>query len=252
MKITVLITSVIDPQTKINLNSTRIRSFFNNRERLIQTIATVHSVYSCLPDAQVILCDGSSKSYEFFFKKAFPKICYIFSDDFQAKNFLASECFNKSAGECFLLLMARNYFFEDIQNSDFVLKISGRYLISNLNNKDFLNYPDGCYLFSKQKSSDIRSWVDESGFDWSLARHHNCPEIYPRIVLNTIIYGWHSMQTNSHFDRINLIYEQLQQDPYFDYDIENLLSRELFMENIIRTNWDYLGFNGASGEIVRG
>lgn len=252
METVVLITSVIMPEHGVRMENGSIRSVFVASERLIQTVATLHSIQLQLPNARIVLCDGSKPNYGEWFGDVFPELTYIHVESFDSDIALKiRSCGNKSLGECHLLIACDHICKDLIHEADHVIKVSGRYMVEGLNEEHVNALAQNCYYFPKQQDSDIRPWIDPDGVDWSLARHAHTPPTSPRIVLPTVIYGWGKMQTADHFERIKRIMIDLHNPAYKYYDIENLLARELAITPIVHTDWRYMGWNGPTGDFIR-
>lgn len=252
METVVLITSVIMPEHGVRMENGSIRSVFVASERLIQTVATLHSIQLQLPNARVVLCDASKPNYGEWFGNVFPELTYIHVESFDPIIALQiRSCGNKSIGECHLLIACDVVCNDLVREADRVIKVSGRYMFDGLNEDQLNTLPQGCYYFPRQQTSDIRSWVDADGVDWSLARNPAAHPDSPRIVLPTVIYGWGKQQTDAHFSRIKRILGDLHRPEYKFYDIENMLAREIASNLIVRTDWHYMGWNGPTGDFIR-
>lgn len=251
MKQVVLVTSTIQPDYAALMDNGSIRTAFTASERLIQTFATVHSIQSQLPAAEIVICDASQPNYGFEFGRAFPAVHFVHVESYEPDIAQAIRTRgNKSWGECQLLLACWHVCRDLIEDADFVLKFSGRYMAENL--QSFLRLPltPDCYVFGQEHPSDVRPWIDAYGIDWSLAKSIKYPT-QQRHVLHTVLYGWGKSQTLMHFERIKTILLDLHRPEYKFYDIENLLSRELAGQPILRTTWRYIGWNGVTGDFVR-
>lgn len=252
MKLVVLITSTILPELDAPLDTGSVRSAFIGSERLIQTVASLHSIQIQLPHAQVVLCDGSKPNYGEWFSTVFPELTYLHLESYDpAIAQTIRTCGNKSLGECHLMLGCWHICRDLIQNADFVLKLSGRYMVEHVKPEQFSTFPPDAYLFPPERPDDVRPWVDDRGFDWSLARNPEHPTEH-RHLLRTVFYGWGQTQTEAHFERIKQILFDLHRPEYQGYDIENLLSRELAGHRPLRRPpWHYLGWNGVTGDFIR-
>lgn len=252
METVVLITSVIMPEHGARMENGSIRSVFVASERLIQTVATLHSIQLQLPNARVVLCDASKPNYGEWFSTVFPELTYIHVESFDPVIALQiRSCGNKSMGECHLLIACDVICNDLVRGADHVIKVSGRYMFEGLNEKQLEAFPKNHYYFPKQHSSHIRPWIDPDGVDWSLAKNPAAPASDYRIVLPTVIYGWGKYQTKDHFERIKRILGDLHWPEYKYYDMENLLARELAVTPMVRTDWHYMGWNGPTGDFIR-
>lgn len=251
MSVLVVITSVIKPELEEWIKHGGIHSTFTSSERLYQTIATLHSLRLQLPEAQLLLVDGSIPDYRSQLCQAVPELTYLHLETLDPKAAAAVRSSgSKSVGECQLMLSAWQFQQELFLNTDFVLKASGRYLFENLRPQAFEQYDLGSYLFPPHDPSDIRSWQDDQGRDLYLATRRR-PRPLARIVLPTVLYGWGHYQTLDHFVRLERIMQDLYRPEYYIYDIENLLARELEGEPVFCTDWHYFGWNGESGVFLR-
>jgi hypothetical protein len=255
MRKVILITSVVYPDEESKLEHGSIRSMFTPSERLIQTVATFHSLTLQQPDAQLLFCDASIPDFAEFFRMFFPTcgFLHLHKVDPTLAHRVRS-CDNKTVGECSMLLALWQAFRDRIEAADFVLKATGRYMYENLHSGYFKPENLNKYLFQEEQPSDVRDWVDHRGFDWSLARSPKNPTS-KRHVLRTILYGFGRFKTVKFFAGLVEVLFKLDQPDYKIYDIENLLpcvlAEDIANKDMVRTDWRCLGWNGVTGSFFR-
>lgn len=254
MRKAILVTSVIAPEMELPLNLGNRRSAFTIRERLIQTVSTLHSLTIQQGDAQIYFCDASEPDYSEFFDQYYPNVKYL---HLQATDpTLAAEVrtvANKSIGEAHMVLSLWDVYRKELLEADFIIKATGRYFYENLHNEYFTAENLDKFLFTYH-STDQRPWIDHEGFDWSLAKNLLNPTEY-RHVLRTTLYGFGRKQTLRYFKAVKELMFKLYRPQYTLYDVENLLACELGYElasnQFVRVNWQYLGWNSVSGEFIK-
>ena len=251
----ILVTSVIYPDNASKLEHGSIRSIFRPSERLIQTVATFHSLMLQQPDAQILFCDGSIPNFADFFSKFFPTCGFLHLQ--QVNPDLAQRvrsCENKTVGECCMLLALWQAFRTQIESADFVLKATGRYMYENLHNGYFQLEDLNKYFFQEEHPSDVRDWIDPQGFNWALARIPKNPTL-KRHILRTILFGFGRFKTAKFFAGLVEMLFKLDQSEYKIYDIENLLpyvlAEDISNKELVRTDWRCLGWNGVNGSFFR-
>ena len=254
MRKAILVTSVVAPEMELPLNLGNRRSAFTIRERLIQTVSTLHSLTVQQGDAQIYFCDASEPDYSEFFDQYYPNVKYL---HLQATDpTLAVEIrtvANKSIGEAHMILALWDIYRKELLEADFILKATGRYFYENLHNGYFTPENLDKFLFTGH-STDQRPWIDHEGFDWSLAKNLLNPTEY-RHVLKTTLYGFGRQQTVRYFKAVKELMLKLYRPQYAFYDVENLLPCELGYElannQFVRVDWQYLGWNSVSGEFIK-
>jgi len=125
--ILILITSLLNPINK-PLSYTNIRTIYNIEERFQQTLKTIQSVKSKIPNYYIVLIEASKniEKYENKFKELVNEY-YNFKDD---KNITQKvESPYKGLGEIYMML---GYLYNNnINKFDSLIKISGRYYLDN-------------------------------------------------------------------------------------------------------------------------
>lgn len=122
-----IITSVIYPKEK-KLSYSAVRSVFSPEERSTQTLITIESIRSKVPEAKIILVEaGLKKDLPFAVADKVNQYIYI-GDNFWVRKSCDSKL--KSLGETIMLVYAKS---KIPQDSQFYFKISGRYFL----NEDF-------------------------------------------------------------------------------------------------------------------
>lgn len=224
-------------------------------ERFSQTVASIHSVSLQQPKARIILCDASAEDYGRHIHRFFPELINL---HIQTKNpGLARQIRlhpNKSYGECKILSYALDFFESSGYSTDFLIKLSGRYLPEGIDDTWLHKANANKYLLCRQEASDTRNWVDNTGFEWSLARNPQYPSV-KRLVFKTILYAVGSNKLEPFRQKLRGIIHNLGTADYRLYDIENLLPYVLAPDyhsgDILRTNWTCLGWNGMTAALAR-
>lgn len=254
MKKVILVTSAICPETGVPLVWGNRRSAFPPRERLAQTVMTLHSLAIQQGDAEIFFCDASTPDYAQVFRPLYPNVHYLPLHRHDPKLAeLVRTTPNKSLGECQMLLALWEVYKNQILSADFVVKATGRYFYENFHNRAFVPENLDKYLFT-YRDTDTRDWIDHIGFDWSLARNPDNPTPRRRI-LRTVLYGMGRYQVGRFFEAIRGAADKFTRPEYWYYDIENLLPCELGDEiaagKLVEVDWEYLGWNGVSGKLGR-
>lgn len=125
--ILILITSLLNPINK-PLSYTNVRSIYNIEERFQQTLKTIQSVKSKIPNYYIILIEASKniEKYENKFKELVNEY-YNFKDN---KNITKKvESPYKGLGEVYMMLGYLHN--NNINKFDSLIKISGRYYLDN-------------------------------------------------------------------------------------------------------------------------
>jgi len=254
MQKAILVTSVIWPENDVPLNFGNRRSAFTARERLIQTVATLHSLQLQQPDAMFFFCDASVPDYSQVLRPLYHNVRYLHLHEYNPQ--LAERvrtAGNKSIGECQMLLSLWEAFKSQILEADFVMKATGRYMYENFHDQFFVEENLDKYLFTYD-DTDEREWVDFYGLDWSLAKNP-CNPTEKRRILRTVLYGMGRYQVGRYFEALRNTVDKLSRPEYWFYDIENMLPCELGDEiasgKLKTVDWRYLGWNGVTGELRR-
>ena len=180
----------------------------DNTARYHQTLETIQSIRDKVPNAKIVLVDSSSDrlSDEYFaeLKQKTDLFITLF-------NHQATIDFNryqqKSAGECYIMMIALSAIVEMNMIGDRIFKITGRYKLSDSFDITEYENPDlvGKYVFKKR----VKSWMnrDLSLVDtrlWSMCSSllEETQDILPK-VLNIVLEGNFDLE-HAYFQTINL------------------------------------------------
>jgi hypothetical protein len=131
------------------------RSFYDMNERFEQTLQTIHSIRSYVPNADIYLIEGSQITFnmEFVFESLVNKYVNVFNDKYIRRSV---ESKLKGYGEAAQIHYIFNKY--DMTKYEYIFKISGRYYLnSDFNLKTVINNND--ITFCKGKHSEIVSTV---------------------------------------------------------------------------------------------
>lgn len=125
--ILILITSLLNPINK-PLSYTKVRSIYSIEDRFQQTLKTINSVKSKIPNYYIILLEASNniEKYDVIFKELVNEY-YNFKDDEKITEKVESKY--KGLGEVYMLLGYLNN--NNLNKFDSIIKISGRYYLDN-------------------------------------------------------------------------------------------------------------------------
>lgn len=120
-----IITSVIY-YSKEELSYSKIRSAYNYKERIEQTLNSISSIREICPQADIILVDGGNSNPEKYFINLVEKFIYVGDINNISKAINSSF---KGLGEAKMILKI----IDEVKTYDFLFKLSGRYFL----NKEF-------------------------------------------------------------------------------------------------------------------
>lgn len=120
MKECVLITSVIHT-TEFPLNYSKTRSIYSHKERFEQTLETIQSVRTYLPDADIMIIECSKPSE--YINELSKQVNHFINLEF---NEVVNQSKEKGKGEATLLLHALSFLNDKY---DAVYKLTGRYVL---------------------------------------------------------------------------------------------------------------------------
>lgn len=246
MKIAVIITSIIDVDNTSPLTYSKVRSFFNSKERLEQTNITLNALNRVLSTNDCIyLIDASSvNTYaECFISQTNLKYIDVKTEFPEIHQEVVTHP-HKTRCECLMLSTFIEKFKSEMDQYDAIYKISGRYFFDDtvqLNtdrDKIYFKYPQ-CF-----------QWKDEWGLQYLDRR-----EIQQDNALrqySTVLFGWgntHNAVMLSIFKKIaNTVIEPGKANS----DMETLIyffTRPL-ESYIIESNWTIYGWNGTNGNFI--
>lgn len=151
MKRLFLITSCAVVEPADPFKGTPVRSFFNDEQRIDQTLETVYNCKMIDPVAEILLADISrNKILPFeFLKTKTVHYCHLESIDSESAH-IARTHTNKSHCEARMLLSVFQHFKDWLSNFDIITKVSGRYqLEQKLYNPDDLDSINHLYFTKK-------------------------------------------------------------------------------------------------------
>lgn len=261
-----LVTSIIDPEN-IPLTYSKVRSCFTPEERFRQTIYTLNSLNFVLTDNDSIyLIDASnSPDWKRELQSSGYKFNYVsvkteFPDIFNSIRTYP----NQSYGECLLLNTFLTNYESQLSEFNYLFKISGRYFIDNSFLKEF-NEAEPCYWnYNYLKARGLANpnlyfktplkwyWDKSWGYDFVDIRSKVGDNFLRQYI--TALFGWNSLGTYAIKDVLNKICYTLKDESMLHYDMETLIyffSRQ-YEEHIVEiNNWNVLGWNKVSGNLVR-
>jgi hypothetical protein len=243
MKTCFVIASTIYP-SQVPLTYSQVRSKFDPEERLRQTVYTVNSIQSQVPNATIYLVDSSedhqkiNDTFKYFNVR-------VISPPEEIRKVVNTHP-HKSYCECLLL----NNFFEthkkEISTYDFIFKATGRY-VYNLRS---LSEVDSNKMYFKKPN--CFPWKDEWNYQFPLVDTRT-EELHNELrQYCTVLYGFGSEHLHKIKDIYTTVMNIIDQRQYSHYDVEGLtyaLTRG-YKPLIEETNWLVTGFDGTSGRLM--
>lgn len=123
MKACVVITSIVEIGTA-PLDWVPVRSIYSHQQRFEQTLETIQSVRTRLPDADIILVECSPDSH---YMTELASRVDVFLNAYP--NDMVRTCRNKSLGEATLLLHTMTH--ADLSQYTHIFKLTGRYVLTD-------------------------------------------------------------------------------------------------------------------------
>jgi len=243
-----IIPSTIQPREG-RFTYSKTRSVFSSEERFQQTIFTINSIQTSLPNSKVVLIDSSDEYKQYYNTfKHFNNFEYVPLKELSRSSFeIVNTHLNKSLCESLIL---NSYFKEEkktIKAYDYVLKGCGRYFYFNLNEKYFDNKNVDKIFFKYPLSFEWNNSWNYSFIDMRNSQNDN--KIYQYC---TVLYAFGSMHLEKFIDINNACIHLLNQKSMLNYDIETLsyYFTRPFKNNIIETEWKVCGWDGTSGRFM--
>jgi hypothetical protein len=243
MKISFVVTSTIYP-SDIPLTYSQVRSKFDPEERLRQTIYTINSIKSQIPNARIYLLDSSPDTQKI--SDAFKYFGVILPLIPEETKQIINTHPHKSYCECLLLSSFFDAYKKEISDQDFIFKSTGRYVY------DFrgLNALDTSKMYFKKPN--CFPWRNEWSWQFPLVdtrteEFHNEFRQYC-----TVLYGFGSQHIPKMRDIYTTVMNIINQREYSHYDVEGLtytLTRG-YKPLIEETDWLVTGFDGTSGRLM--
>lgn len=248
MKTIALVPSTIQPREG-KFTYSKTRSVFSSEERLQQTIFTINSIQSSLPNSKVILVDSSDdykKYYETF--KHFKNFEYVSLKELSPLTFeIVNTHLNKSLCESLILNTYYKIYKKELKQYDYILKGCGRYFYFNLNDNYFNKNDADKIFFKKPLSFEWNNSWNYSFIDMRNQQNDNRIHQYC-----TVLYAFGSIHLEKFIDINDACIHLLNQNSMIHYDIETLsyyLTRP-FKNNIVETDWRVSGWDGTSGRFM--
>ena len=143
MKLVYLIGSCIQFSNDYVVKWSSQRSYFNEEQRLIQTIDSVRNIKGNDPDAVIYLIDASEKEFPELVELQTQVTGFRYVQLHKLNPTLSTTVRthrSKSHGECLIFLEFLRHHKEELREFDYIVKLSGRYQINRATfNKDFLD-----------------------------------------------------------------------------------------------------------------
>lgn len=239
LKYSAIVTSTIEPMNPQY-------KAFTVRERLFQTVFTVSSLVSQIPNISIYVIDSSLNNFGDTFTRYYDNVRYTHLNSVDSKLANTILAASKSKGECLLIQKAFDLY-PEILDSDYILKVSGRYFFENLD-ISILNDANKDKFTFVRRDSDNRSWIDENGYDYTGLKDSNYPSEI-RKVLTSIIYSVGQKEYNFYRKLLADCVYKIDHECFY-YDIENLLYYFLASHDrdnrLLSADWVIRGWNGES------
>ena len=251
MKKAFIITSAIEVDNNFPLTYSDKRSYFNNEERLRQTIMSIAFVDRLRDDITIYLLDTSrdwTKFRDLFRYQRNLKFVSV-AEEFPDIHEKVTTHPNKSYCECLMMSHFLKKYKMEFMQYDFVFKLSGRYFLDGSFDIGICSEENSNKIFYKRPLEF--EWRDEWNYNLVDRRKEQSTNTLRQYV--SILFGWTKPHYDHFLDMFTGMACLLNQPSYSHLDIETLgyYFTRPFEQDIIENEWIVYGWDGASGKFWR-
>lgn len=254
MKKAIMVTSVIDINNNYPLTYSKVRSYFNNEDRLRHTIFTISSLDHIIDDDTIIfLLDASDNSEKYANLFRYQRNLKYVDVAKEFPNVFEKIRTHPHKSHCEMIL--QESFLKKYENVlkefDFIFKVSGRYFFDHhFNLNHCLEEHTDKIFFKKHLEYD---WNNNWGYNGGPADRRDIQQDNKLRQYSTVAYCWGREKYDQMLDIFRVIGDLTDNKNYMHYDVETLIYAftRHYESDIIETNWVVYGWTGVNGNFVR-